>query len=96
VSRKLGAIHRQFAKVVPRVVGTGIRDVIEDGDEDIHVGNGLQKGDPHPRIHPDQDRKTPQIPSTIPLMRVVGQFWIKFKNQKRLIYSRNRSGYFWY
>jgi hypothetical protein len=61
------ACDQQFAKVVPRVVGTGIWDVIEGGEEDIHVGNGLRKGDPHPRIHPAQDRKTPQIPNAIPL-----------------------------
>ena len=57
------AYDQQFAKVVPRVVGAGIGDVIEGGEEDIHAGNGLQKGDPHPRIHPAQDRKTPQISS---------------------------------
>ena len=54
---------QQFAKVLPRDVDTGIWDVIEGGEEDIQVGNGLQKGDPHPRIHPTQDRKTPQITS---------------------------------
>ena len=57
------AYDQQFAKVVPRVVGAGIGDVIEGGEENIHVGNGLQKGGPHPRIHPAQDRKTPQITS---------------------------------
>ena len=57
------AYDQQFAKVVTRVVGPGIGDVIEGGEEDIHVGNGLQKGDPHPRIHPAQDRKTPRIRS---------------------------------
>ena len=57
------AYDQQFAKVVTRVVGPGIGDVMEGGEEDIHVGNGLQKGDPHPRIHPAQDRKTPRIRS---------------------------------
>ena len=57
------AYGQQFAKVVPRVVGTGIGDVIEGGEEDIHVGNEIQKDDPHPRIHPAQDRKTPQTTS---------------------------------
>jgi hypothetical protein len=61
------AYDQQVAKVVPRVVGTRIRDVIEGGEEDIHVRAGLQKGDPHPRIHPAQDRKTPHIPNAIPL-----------------------------
>ena len=51
------AYDQQFAKVVARVVGAGIGDLIEGGEEDIHVGNGLQKGDPQPRIHPAQDRK---------------------------------------
>ncbi len=58
-----GANDQQFAKVVARVVGAGIGDLIEGGEEDIHVGNGLQKGDPHPRIHPAQHRKTPRITS---------------------------------
>ena len=69
------AYDQQFAKVVPRVVGTGIWDVIEGGEEDVHVGNGLQKGDPDPRIHPAQDRKpprSPQIPNAIPLAAVYG------------------------
>ena len=57
------AYDQQFAKVVPRPVGAGIGDVIEGGEEDIHTGNGLQKGDPHPRFQPAQDRKNPQIRS---------------------------------
>ncbi|WP_158515001.1 hypothetical protein [Nioella nitratireducens] len=57
------ANDQQFAKIVTRVVSSGIGDVIESGEEDNHAGNGLQKGDPHPRIHPAQDRKTPQITS---------------------------------
>ena len=64
------AYDQQFAKVVPRVVGAGIGDVIEGGEEDIHVGNGPQKGDPHPRIHPAKiaiPLRSPQIPNAIPL-----------------------------
>ena len=57
------AYDQQFAKVVARVVGTRIGDVIEGGEENVHAGNGLQKGDPHPRIHPPENRKTPQIRS---------------------------------
>ena len=54
---------QQFAKVMPRVVGPGVGDVIEGGEKEIHAGNGLQKGDPHPRIHPPENRKTPRIRS---------------------------------
>ena len=45
------------------VVCPGIGDVIEGGEEDVHVGNGLQKGNPRPRIHPPENRKTPRIRS---------------------------------
>ena len=46
------ACDQQFAKVMSRVVSPGIGDVIEGGKENVHVGNGLHKGDPRPRIHP--------------------------------------------
>ena len=55
------AHDQQFAKVVLRVVGPGVGDVIEGGKEDVHAGNGLQNGDPRPRIHPPENRKTPRI-----------------------------------
>ena len=57
------AHDQQFAKVVTRAVGPGIGDVVEGGEKDVHAGNGLQKGDPHPRIHPRQNSNTPQIRS---------------------------------
>ncbi len=57
------AHDQQFAKVLPRVVGAGIGDVIEGGEEDVHAGKGLQKGDPRPRIHPPENRKTRRIRS---------------------------------
>ena len=40
-----------------------VGDVIEGGEKDVHAWKGLQKGDPHPRIHPAQDRKPPRIRS---------------------------------
>jgi hypothetical protein len=57
------AHDKQFAKVVTRVVGPGIGDVVEGGEKDVHAGNGLQKDDPHPRIHPRQNSNAPQIRS---------------------------------
>ena len=57
------AHDQEFAKLVTRVAGSGIGDVIESGEENVHAGNGLQKGDPRPRIHPHVNRKTPQIRS---------------------------------
>ena len=62
---------QQLAKVVTRVVSSRIGDVIEGGEENVHAGNGLQKGDPRPRIHPTENRKTlrsVQIPNAIPLL----------------------------
>ena len=55
--------HKQFAPVVTRIVSPRIGDIIEGGKKDIHAGNGLQKGDPRPRIHLPEIRKTPQIRS---------------------------------
>ena len=57
------AHDQKFTKVVTRVVGPRIGDVIEGGEENVHAGNGLQKGDRRPRIHPHANRKTPQITS---------------------------------
>jgi len=57
------AHDKQFAKVVSRVVGPGIGDVIEGGEKDVHAGIGLQKGDPDPRIQLRQNSSTPQIRS---------------------------------
>ncbi len=57
------AHDKQFAKVVTRVVGPGIGDVVDGDEKGVHAGNGLQKGDPHPRIHPRQNSNTPQIRS---------------------------------
>jgi hypothetical protein len=54
---------QQFAKVVPRVVSTRIGDVIEGGEKDVHAGNGLQKGDPRPRIHHPENSKTSRVRS---------------------------------
>jgi len=53
------AHDKQFAKVVTRVVGPEIGDVVEGGKKDVHAANGLQKGDPHPRIHLRQNSNTP-------------------------------------
>ena len=57
------ANDQQLAKVVARIVGTRIGDVIEGGKEDVHAGNGLQKVDPSPRIHPPENCKTRRIRS---------------------------------
>jgi len=55
------AHDQQFAKVVTRIVCPGIGDVVEVGKKDVHAENGLQKGVSCPKIHPPQNRKTPQI-----------------------------------
>jgi len=55
--------HKQFTQVVARIVGPGIGNVIEGSEKDVHAGNGLQKGVSRPRIHPSENRKTPQIRS---------------------------------
>jgi len=55
--------HKQFAKVVTRIVSPGIGDLVEGRKKDVHAGNGLQKGVSRPRIHPPQNRKIPQIKS---------------------------------
>ena len=54
---------QQLAKVVTRVVGPRIGDVFEGGEENVHAGNGLQKGDPRSRIHPPENRKTRRVKS---------------------------------
>jgi len=55
--------HKQFAKVVTRIVSPGIGHLVEGRKKDVHAGNGLQKDVSRPRIHPPQNRKTPQISS---------------------------------
>jgi len=54
------AHDKQFTKVVTRVVGPEIGDVVEGGEKDVHAGIGLQKGDPDPRIHLRQNSNAPQ------------------------------------
>jgi hypothetical protein len=48
---------------VTRIVSPGIGNLVEGGAKDVHAGNGLQKGVSRPRIHPPENRKTPQIKS---------------------------------
>jgi hypothetical protein len=57
------AHDQQFAKVVTCIVSPGIGNLVEGGEKDVHAGNGLQKGVSRPRIHPPENRKTPQIKS---------------------------------
>lgn len=40
----------QLAKVVARIVGAGIGDVIEGGEEDVHGGSGLRAMNLHPEV----------------------------------------------
>jgi len=52
-----------FAKVVTCIGSEGIGVVVEGGEKDVHVENGLWKGDPYPRIDLRQNGKPPQIRS---------------------------------
>ncbi len=57
------ACDQPFAKVVAPVIGQRIGVLIEGAKENVHARNGLQKGDPRPRLCSDQDRKTIPIRS---------------------------------
>jgi len=62
--------HKQFAKVVTRIVSPGIGHLVEGRKKDVHAGNGLQKGVSCPRIHPPKTARpltSTQIPNAIPL-----------------------------
>ena len=95
------AHDRQFAKVVTRVGSPRIGDVVEGGQEDVHRGKKLRRGDPGPRIHPPDNRKplrSGQIPNAIPLGhqegRDCGQFDIRQRSgSERLL--MNAGGTAW-
>jgi len=47
-------------EVLPR---RWVGHLVEGGEKDVHAGNELQKGVSRPRVHPLENRKTPQIKS---------------------------------
>jgi hypothetical protein len=67
VQQSRPAAHRdktrdqQFAKVVTRVVGPGIGDVVEGGKENVHEGSAFRKEQFPPKNPFPENRKTPRI-----------------------------------
>ena len=74
------AHDQKFAKVMTRVVGPGIGDVIEGGEEDIHAGNGLQEGrsplqNPSPRKPQDPSGKV-SFQTRFPCHRIIDLYLV--------------------